>query len=134
MVNSRLYEVGKHVLTTGPGMGTGMAGASIVYACSEESLAGLSSADRDTMMRVSRSMGAYITDLMTKTSNEAYAELAKKGVTVSHLSAAETAQLAKITPFFDEVAATLNSQGLPGTAMIKRYRELAADYLAGKPI
>src|SRR5690606_23175375 len=120
--------------TTGPGLGTGMAGASIVYTCSEQSLAGLSAADRDAIIKVSKGMGGYITDLMTKTSNDAYEELKKRGVTVSHLSAADTEKIAKANPFMNDVAQALNKQGLPGDALVKRYRELANDYLSGKSV
>jgi hypothetical protein len=81
------------------------------------------------MIRVSESMTVYVSEFMAKAANDAYATLQKNGVVVNHLSASETAQLAKVTPYFDGVASSLNSQGLPGTPLIKRYRELANVYL-----
>lgn len=132
MINSRLNEVAKYVLRTGPGMGIGLAGASVVYVCNEESWQSIPQADRAIISKVGDEMAGYISDLMVSTSEAAYKELAEKGVKISALTEADVAALAKKINFFDEAAKELDEKSLPGSKIAARYRELAADYLSGK--
>jgi len=132
MMNSRLYEVAKYVLRTSPGLGIGLAGASVVYVCNEESWQAIPPADRAIIEKVGADMAGYISDLMTETTDAAYKDLAAKGVKINALSEAEVAQLAGKIRFFDEAAKELDEKGLPGSKIAARYRELAADYLSGK--
>lgn len=132
MVNSRLYEVAEYVLRTGPGMGTGLAGASVVYVCNEESWQSIPQADREIITKVGDGMAGYISDLMVSTTEAAYKELAEKGAKISALTEADVAGLAKKIDFFNDAAKELDAKNLPGSKIAARYRELAADYLSGK--
>ena len=132
MVNSKLYEVGKYLLRTGPGLGTSLAGASVVYACNEESWQSISPADRTAILKVINGMSAYIATLMAETTDSAYKELEAKGVKISALTEKDVAELSKKMRLFDEAAKELDDKGLPGTKIATRYRALAADYLSGK--
>ena len=59
--------------------------------------------------------------------------LKKVGVTVRHLSEDDTAELAKRAPDFLKMAAdAINEKGLPGTALMDRYKALADAYIAGQ--
>jgi TRAP-type C4-dicarboxylate transport system substrate-binding protein len=131
MVTAKLYEVAKNVLLTGPGMGTNLAGASVVYLCNESSWKALSEADQKAITDVTAGMADYLAKAMVQTSESALKSLREHGVTVSNLTAAELASLKSKAPLFDESAKALDSRGLPGTAIAKRYRELASDYLSG---
>lgn len=131
MVTAKLYEVAKHVLVTGPGLGTNLAGASVVYICNEDSLKSISEADRQRIATVTRDMPAYISTAMTEVSTKALDELKAKGVTVTNLGDADLAVLKVKAPLFDEAAKELDAKGLPGTELAARYRKLAADYLSG---
>lgn len=132
MVTAKLYEVAKNVLLTGPGMGTALAGASVVYICNEASWQAISEGDRAKITAVSKGMAGFISKAMLDTSEAALSELRSKGVTVSNLTAADLASLKTKAPLFDNSAKELDAQGLPGTALAKRYRELAADYISGR--
>jgi TRAP-type transport system periplasmic protein len=131
MVTAKLYEVAKNVMITGPGLGTNLAGASVVYICNEESLKGISEADRKKIAAVTQEMPNYISKAMSDVSLAALNELKNKGVTVTNLGDAELAALKVKAPLFDNSAKELDAQGLPGTVLAKRYRQLAADYLSG---
>ena len=131
MVTAKLYEVAKNVLLTGPGMGTNLAGASVVYICNEDSWKALSEADRKKITEVTAGMADYSAKAMTQTSESALKTLRGHGVTISNLTTADLASLKVKAPLFDESARALDAKGLPGTAIAKRYRELAADYLSG---
>jgi hypothetical protein len=70
---------------------------------------------------------------MQETGEAALRELADKGVTVRHLSAADTEALAQSAPDFEKVAEDrINELGRRGTAIMNRYRELVADWTAGR--
>jgi len=131
MVTAKLFEVAKHLLITGPGMGTNLAGASVVYVCNADSLKSISEADRQRIAAVTKDMPAYISTAMTEVSTKALDELKAKGVTVTNLSDADMAALKAKAPLFDEAAKELDAKGLPGTELAARYRKLAADYLSG---
>jgi len=132
MVTSRLYEVAKYLLKTGPQMGTALTGASVIYICNEDSWAKISEQDRKHIDEVSKGMADYISEIMQTTSEKALDELKSKGVTIGNLSPSEIEALAKKVSLFDDAGAELEKQGLPGKALVKRYRELAAAYLSGE--
>jgi len=132
MVNSKLYEVAKYVIRTGPGRGTSLAGASVVYACNEESWQSISQADRASIMKVIGGMKDYIAKTMDETTDAAFTELEAKGVKISALTGADVAELKKRMNLFEDAAKELDGKGLPGSKIAARYRELAADYLSGK--
>lgn len=133
MVVGRFGEVAKNVITTGPKDGAITMIAPVVYFFNEESWKKLPPQDQQAIQRVSREMIPYGADKMIETQNTAFGELAKVGVTVHRLSEAEAAELAKRAPdFFKMAADSLNEKGLPGTALIDRYKALADEYISGK--
>lgn len=132
MVTAKLDEVAKYLLVTGPEAGTSLAGASMVYLCNAASVDALAESDRAKIAEVTKGMAEYIDKAMMDTSRAGLDKLRAAGVTVSHLTNEELDVLKAKAPLFDDSAKALDAQGLPGTAMAKRYRELAADYLSGK--
>jgi TRAP-type C4-dicarboxylate transport system substrate-binding protein len=132
MMVSRLYEVAKYVIKTGPQMGTALTGASVIYICNQSSWAKINEADRKRIDAVAMGMAGYISEIMLSTSEKALEDLKAKGVTVSNLSQQEIETLEKKISLFEDAGAELEKQGLPGNAMVARYRVLAADYLSGK--
>ena len=132
MVNARLYEVAKYVLRTGPGLGTALTGASVVYVCNEESWQTIPADDRKIIDGVIADMAGYISDTMETTTREAYDELAAKGATISALTEEDVATLDARMGLFDQAAKELDEKGLPGSEMAARYRELAKAYLSGE--
>lgn len=130
-VAARIYEVTKNVLTTGPDQGAGMAATTILHICRKDALEKLSEADRASIFRISNEMNMRGVEIMKKAVADAHDTLKKAGVKLNHMSAAEVDSLTKITPYFDESAKELDKQGLPGTKIFARYRELAKEYLAG---
>lgn len=133
MISTRLYEIAKSVLTTGPNWGTSLALPTILHVCRNDALDALSEEDREAVLRISREMSlGWNHEMMTQATAETYKKLEENGVVIMHLSDEETARLAEATPFFDEAAKELDDKGLPGTAIFARYRELAEKYLAGE--
>jgi len=131
MVTARLYEVAKNIMIIGPGLGTNLAGASVVYICNEESLKAISESDRQKIANVTLDMPGYISKAMSDVSISALNELKAKGVIVTNLSDSEIGILKAKVPLFDNAAKELDAQGLPGTALSIRYRQLASEYLSG---
>ena len=68
---------------------------------------------------------------MSDVSISALNELKAKGVIVTNLSDSEIGILKAKVPLFDNAAKELDAQGLPGTALSIRYRQLASEYLSG---
>ncbi|MBM3510673.1 MAG: hypothetical protein FJX61_11150 [Alphaproteobacteria bacterium] len=133
MVTGRFGEVAKHVVKTGPGDGALTAIAPVVYFFNNESWTKLSAQDQAAVRKVSADMILYGVETMIASEKAALADLQKQGVSVRHLSAADVATLAKTAPDFLKIAEdSINEKGLPGTAILKRYKELAADYISGK--
>ncbi|MGQ0662807.1 MAG: TRAP transporter substrate-binding protein [Pseudomonadota bacterium] len=133
MISGKFGEVAKNVITTGPGDGAISAIAPVAYLFNNESWAKLTKQDQDIVRKVSREMTPYGADKMIEAQNGAFDELRKQGVTVRHLSVAETEELTRKSPDFYKLAAdSINEKGLPGTAIVDRYKALAMDYLAGK--
>ena len=132
MVMGKFGEIAKHVMVMGPGDGALTALAPVVYFFNNDSFDKLSKADQEAIKKVSRDMTLTACDTMVETQNKALGQLKHMGVTIHHLPAADAAQLAQQAPnFYDLAAANLNDRGYPGTAIVKRYQELAADYISG---
>ena len=113
-------------------MGTALTGASVIYICNEDRWNKIADEDRKRIVHVNHGMAGYISEIMQETSEKAYEQLKSNGVTISTLSEEELRKLAGKVALFEEAATELDAQGLPGKALLKRYHELAADYVSGK--
>jgi TRAP-type C4-dicarboxylate transport system substrate-binding protein len=133
MITGRFGEVSKNVITTGPKDGAITVLAPVVYFFNETSWKKISPADQEIIRKISAEMIPFGADKMIEAQKAAFDDLAKVKVTIRHLSDADTAELAKRSPDFLKMAAdSINEKGLPGTALIERYKALADDYISGK--
>jgi TRAP-type C4-dicarboxylate transport system substrate-binding protein len=133
MVSSRWYEVAKNVITTGPAAGAQTMGIGVAYIFNRNSWNKISEQDRKIILDINREVTLGAAKRMQDTGDKAYEELQKNGVTVRHLTEAETAELAKRTPdLLKSAADAINARGGPGTKIIERYKQLAQDYAEGK--
>jgi TRAP-type C4-dicarboxylate transport system substrate-binding protein len=133
MVPNKLHEVSKFAVTTGPGLGTSMAGATVAYIINLESWNKVPEADRKIVERVSAAMAPIGAHIMTEGTAQTYVDLEKAGVKVHHLSMNDVMAIKKMSPdFFKREEARLNERGLPGAKLFARYRELADAYAAGE--
>jgi len=133
MVTGRFGEVAKNVVTTGPRDGAITMLAPVVYFFNEASWNKISPADQEAIRKISTEMIPYGAQKMIDAQTAAFADLGKLNVKVNHLSEADTADLAKRSPDFLKLAAdSLDEKGLPGKALIERYKVLADDYITGK--
>ncbi|MBI4185279.1 MAG: TRAP transporter substrate-binding protein DctP [Proteobacteria bacterium] len=133
MVPAGFHEVSKHAVTTGPALGTSMAGATVSYVVNLNSWNKIPKQDQDIVLKVSKEMTKVAAEIMTKGTAQTYVDLQAKGVQVHHMSKEEVAKMAKMTPdFFAREAKRLNERGLPGDRIFARYKEIADDYASGK--
>lgn len=133
MITGRFGEVAKNVVTTGPGDGAITMLAPVVYFFNEESWKRIPARDQEIIRKISAEMIPFGADKMIEAQKAAFVDLAKVNVTVRHLSDADTAELAKRAPDFLKMAAdSINEKGLPGTALVDRYKALADEYISGK--
>lgn len=133
MVPNKLHEVSKFALTTGPGLGTSMAGATVAYAFNLDSWNKLSKGDQAIVERVSAVMQPVAAHVMTEGTAQTYVDLEKFGIEVHHLSMDDVLQIKQMAPdFFKREQERLNKRGLPGTRLYERYRELADAYASGQ--
>lgn len=133
MVPSKFHEVSKFAITTGPGFGTSMAGATMAYVINLNSWNKIPETDRKIVDRVSAMMGPIGAHIMTEGTAQAYADLQKAGVKVNHLSMNDVAEIKKTSPdFFKREEERLTARGIPGTKLFARYRELADAYASGE--
>lgn len=133
MYSQRWYEQGKNILTTGPRWGAQVLGIGDGYFFNRDSWNRISPADREIIRRVSRDFTLAAGKRMQEDGETSLREMQARGATVRHLSEADTAELARRSGDFTKVAEeTINGLGGPGTAMMARYRELVADYAAGR--
>ncbi|MEX2642048.1 MAG: TRAP transporter substrate-binding protein DctP [Acetobacterales bacterium] len=132
MIPAGLHEVSKFAVTTGPGLGTSMAGATIAYTIRLQSWNKIPEKDQRLIERVSATMEPIGAHVMTEGTAATYRGLKEKGVEVLHLSSDDVDRIAKMAPdFFAEEEKRLNGRGLPGTRIFARYRELAEAYADG---
>jgi TRAP-type C4-dicarboxylate transport system substrate-binding protein len=133
MVTSRWYEQARHVFTTGPRFGAQTLGVGVAYIINLNSWNRISAEDQRAITALSREVTLSAGQRMQETGEAALRELAEKGVTIRHLSAAETETLAGQAPDFSRVAEErMNELGRPGTQIMNRYRQLVADLAAGR--
>ena len=133
MVPSKFHEVSKFAITTGPGFGTSMAGATMAYVVNLQSWNKIPEADRKIIERVSASMAPIGAHIMADGTAQAYASLEKAGVKVNHLSMADVLEIKKLSPdFFKREEERLTARGIPGVKLFARYRELADAYASGE--
>jgi TRAP-type C4-dicarboxylate transport system substrate-binding protein len=133
MVPNKLHEVSKYALTTGPGLGTSMAGATVAYAINLDSWNKIPEADRKIIERVSAGMMPIAAHIMTEGTVQTYVDLEKSGIEVYHLSLDDVQKVKQVAPdFFKREEERLNKRGLPGTRLYTRYRELADAYASGE--
>jgi TRAP-type C4-dicarboxylate transport system substrate-binding protein len=133
MYSQRWYEQGRHILTTGPRWGAQVLGIGDGYFFNRDSWNRISASDREAITRVSREFTLIAGRRMQEDGENSLREMQSRGCTVQHLSDAETAELARRAGDFTQVAAeAINGFGGPGTAIMARYRQLVADYAAGR--
>jgi len=133
MDSARWYEQAKYLLTTGPGPGAMTVCAGVAYMANMERLAKLQEKDRKIIDEISKETNVYAALRLDKLGREMYDVFKSRGVTITHLTEAETAELANRSPdFLKEAAEAINKAGRPGTAIINRYKQLAEDYVSGK--
>lgn len=133
MIPAGLHEVSKYAVTTGPGLGTSMAGPTVAYTINLSSWERIPERDRDIIERVSAAMTPIAAHVMTEGTQETYEKLKAAGIEILHLSQEDTLKMAELAPdFFEREAQRLNERGLPGTRLFERYRELADAYAAGE--
>ena len=132
MLASRWYEQAKHIITTGPGAGAQTMAIGVAYIFNLNSWNKISKADQAIIGRINSKFTLAAGRRMQATGEQASVELKTKGVTISHLSNEETAELARRLPDLLKTAAEImNTAGRPGTAIVKRYTELADAYAKG---
>lgn len=133
MFSLRWYEQGRHILTLGPRWGAQLMGVGDGYFFNADSWNRIPPEDRAIITRVSREFTLNAGKRMQEDGENSLKAMREHGVTVSNLSVAETAELARRTGDFTLVAEqTINGFGGPGTAIVGRYRQLVADYVAGR--
>ena len=133
MVPNKLHEVSKFALTTGPGLGTSMAGCTVAYTMNLESWNKIPEGDRKIIERVSAGMMPIAAHIMTEGTAQTYVDLRKHGLEVFHLSMDDVQKIKSVAPdFFKREEDRLNERGLPGTQLYARYRELAEAYSSGE--
>ena len=131
MLTGQFQEVSKNVITTGPEQGAYTAIAPVAYFVNLDDWNALPADIQEAVMSVASEMTPVGAERMEQYSADAFAQLEAAGVTVRHLSAEETEELAERAPDFMEIAAgILNENNLPGEEIIARYRELAEAYIA----
>lgn len=133
IASAGFQEVAKHLLLTGPGHGALTLSAPVVYVINNRSLDRLSEQDRATLLQVSREMTLASARAMEQAVSDAIEQLKAAGVTVRNLSPGDAQRWSEASPDWPKlVADTLNQAGLPGTAIMERYLELAEAYLSGE--
>lgn len=133
MVTSRWYEQAKNVITTGPGAGAQTMAIGVAYIFNKDSWNKISKQDQAIIEKVNAKFTLAAGQRMQTAGEQSLAELKTKGVTVRHLSTEETAELARRVPdALSGAASMINAAGRPGTAIVKRYTELADAYAQGK--
>lgn len=133
MMTNRLYEVAKHVITTGPEGGALTATPSIVFVFNKQSWEKIPAEDQAIIEEVSARMLAVGAERINNANAKALEELAQQGVTVAHMNMDQVMELAGKAPDFYALAATgLNDMGMPGDKLVARYKELAAERIAAK--
>ncbi|MGI6452211.1 MAG: TRAP transporter substrate-binding protein DctP [Syntrophomonadaceae bacterium] len=131
MLSGKFEEVSKHLTTTGPTIGALTAAAPVFFVINNDSFSKLSEKDQEIVKQVSREMIAIGAEAMAKEVDRSIAEMESKGVTVHHLSEAETQKWADNCPdWYSELAETLNKDGYRGTEIVNKYLEFANDYIA----
>lgn len=133
MLNARFQEVSKNLLTTGPQAGAFTAIAPVVFVVNLEDWNALPEDIRDAVSKVAAEMRQVASAQVHEYAAKSFRELEAAGVTVRHLSQADTDALAAKAPDFLELAVdVLNENGLAGEEIIAKYRALADSYLQAK--
>ncbi|MCC7425643.1 MAG: TRAP transporter substrate-binding protein DctP [Alphaproteobacteria bacterium] len=133
MFSLRWFEQGRHILFLGPRYGAHFMGIGDVYIFNANSWNRVSQADRETIQRVNREFTVAAGRRMQQDGEDSIAQMRQRGITFTNLSPADTAELARRTGDFTAAAAqAINALGHPGTAIANRYRELVAEYAAGR--
>jgi TRAP-type C4-dicarboxylate transport system substrate-binding protein len=133
MLNAKLFEVAKNLVTTGPGNGALTAIAPVAYFVNLKDWNALPKDMQDAILSVAKEMTAVGSQKMTELADASIGKLRDEGVTVHHLSEEDTEKLAQKAPDFLALAAdVLTKNGLPGDKIVSEYRRLADAYIAGK--
>jgi TRAP-type C4-dicarboxylate transport system substrate-binding protein len=132
MVPGKWQEVAKHVLTTGPRDGALNAIAPIVYIVNLDAWNALPADLRQAVEKVARELPPAATKIVAESAIESIATLQKAGVTIRHLSQADTDAIAAKAPnLYQAAIKSLSDAGLPGDRIVRRYQELANSYVTG---
>jgi TRAP-type C4-dicarboxylate transport system substrate-binding protein len=133
MLNAKLFEVAKNLVTTGPGNGALTAIAPVAYFVNLKDWNALPKDIQEAVLSVAKEMTTVGSEKMTELADASIGKLRDDGVEVHHLSAEDTEKLAQKAPDFLTLAASvLTKNGLPGDKIISEYRRLADAYIAGK--
>lgn len=133
MLTLRWFEQAQNVLFTGPRWGAHFVGIGDVYVFNAASWNKIPADDRAIVQRISRELTLSAGRRMQEDGETSIQTLRERGVTFRNLSDAETAELARRTGDFTQAAEqAINALGQPGTAIMARYRQLVAEYAAGR--
>lgn len=129
-----LHEVAPHILIPGTERARPQLFATSVVAMNTNSFAALPEDIQQIMEEVSSEMTGFIGQAMEGVYNTGIENLQRDGEgTINYMSEADMERWAANTPNqLDRAAEDLNAAGYPGDAIISRYRELAAAYVAGE--
>ena len=133
MTTSKFVEAAPNVTTTGPAEGAYTAFTPVAYVFNTQKFEALPEKDREIILSVSREMMLEAADVMKESSDVAFESLKGAGAQINHLTEKDTQAFADLAPDFVQAAAEeLNAKGLPGTAIVDRYNQLAKQYASGE--
>jgi len=132
MVAGKFEDVGKHLITIGPKDGALTAIAAIVYIVNLEEWKALPPDVQKGIEKVAKGMTADAAQIVANSAATSVKTMEKAGVTIRHLSQADTDALAqKVPDVFEAAAKTLTDAKLPGDAIIRRHKAITDSYIKG---
>ncbi|MGI6853587.1 TRAP transporter substrate-binding protein [Mesorhizobium sp. 1B3] len=133
MLNAKFPEIAKNLLTTGPEAGAFTAIAPVVFVVNLDDWNALPEDIRNTVSKVAAEMRPIASAQVNDFAAKSFGEMEAAGVTVHHLSQADTDALASKAPDFLALAVdVLKQNGLAGEEIIAKYRAIADSYLQAK--
>lgn len=131
--SNSLHEVAPHVFVPAPEKSRPQLFATAVIAMNTNSFDRLPEDIQAIIEEVSDEMTAYVAESMQGVYDDAVERLKAEGGTYHTMTEEEMRTWASRTENqLDRAASDLNEAGYPGDAIISRYRELAASYIAGE--
>ncbi len=133
MLNAKFPEVAKNLLTTGPGAGAFTAIAPVAFVVNLEDWNALPDDIRAAVTKVAADMAPIASEQVKEFAGKAFGQLEEAGVSIHHLSQADTDALAAKAPDFLALAVdVLNENGLRGEEIIAKYKSIADSYVKGQ--